>query len=152
MNARKWMMEYGVAMVLAFLLAMVLGQIPLFRETAVGKLRASDLVQFIGYGGALAIAWMGARQLAKKSPEELAWLAPFQAIILPLVTLLVVAIGYGVSLFVAGPFLGKSGKTPYNWVFIAGIVSCSAWLILNWVKKCAVLVAEKDSRKLQKGA
>ena len=25
MNARKWMMEYGVAMVLAFLLAMVLG-------------------------------------------------------------------------------------------------------------------------------
>jgi hypothetical protein len=40
----------------------------------------------------------------------------------------------------------------YNWVFIAGIVSCSAWLILNWVKKCAVLVAEKDSRKLRKAA
>ncbi|MBH0180772.1 MAG: hypothetical protein HP490_03595 [Nitrospira sp.] len=152
MNARKWMMEYGVAIVLAFFLALVLGQIPLFRETAVGKLRASDLVQCIGYGGALAIAWMGARQLATKPPEEWLWLAPFRAIILPLATLLVVAIGYGVSLFVAGPFLGKSGKMAYNWVFIAGIVSCSAWLILNWVRKCAVLVAEKDSRKLRNAA
>jgi hypothetical protein len=118
----------------------------------VGKLRASDLVQFIGYGGALVIAWMGARQLATKPPEEWPWIAPFQAIILPLATLFAVTIGYGVSLFVAGPFLGKSGKMAYNWVFITGIVSCSAWLILNWAKKCAVLVAEKDSRKLRKAA
>jgi len=152
MNARKWMMEYGVAMALAFLLAVVLGQIPLFRETSVGKLRASDLVQFIGYGGALAVAWMGARQLAKKPPEEWTWIVPFQAIILPLATLLAVAIGYAVSLFVAGPFLGKSGKTAYNWVFITGIVTCSAWLIVNWVKKCASLVADSDSRKLRKAA
>jgi hypothetical protein len=152
MNARKWMMEYGVAMALALLLALVLGQIPLFRETAVGKLRASDLVQFIGYGGALAVAWMGARQLAKKPPEEWAWIVPFQAIVLPLATLLAVTIGYAVSLFVMGPFLGKSGKTVYNWVFIAGIVACSVWLIVNWVKKCASLVAETDSRKLRKAA
>ena len=152
MNARKWMMEYGVAMALALLLALVLGQIPLFRETAVGKLRASDLVQFIGYGGSLAVAWMGARQLAKKPPEEWAWIVPFQAIILPLATLLAVAIGYAVSLFVMGPFLGKSGKTVYNWLFIAGIVACSVWLIVNWVKKCASLVAETDSRKLRKAA
>lgn len=152
MHARKWMMEYGVAMVLALLLAMVLGQIPLFRETAVGKLRASDLVQFLGYGGVLVMAWMGARQLATKPPEDWPWIIPFQAIILPSVTLIAVAIGYGVSLFVVGPFLGKSGKVAYNWVFIVGIVSCSAWLILNWVKKCAVLVAEKDSRELRKAA
>ncbi|MDH5253889.1 MAG: hypothetical protein OEW25_11235, partial [Nitrospira sp.] len=77
---------------------------------------------------------------------------PFQAIILPLATLLAVAIGYAVSLFVAGPFLGKSGKTAYNWVFITGIVACSAWLIVNWVKKCASLVADSDSRKLRKAA
>ena len=53
MKARTWMMEYGVAIVLTFLFAVILGQIPLFRETAVGKLHASDLVQFIGYGGAM---------------------------------------------------------------------------------------------------
>ena len=152
MNARKWLMQYGVAMAMALSLAVVLGQIPLFRETAVGKLRASDLVQFIGYGSALGIVWMGAHQLAKKPPEEWPWIAPFQAIILPLATLLTIAIGYTVSLFVAGPFLGKSGKTAYSWIFIAGIVWCSGWLIVNWVKKCASLVAETDSRKLRKAA
>jgi hypothetical protein len=37
-------MEYGVALALAALIAMIFEQIPLFQETSVGKLRASDLV------------------------------------------------------------------------------------------------------------
>ena len=37
MKARKWMMEYGVAMVLTFLFAVILGHIPLFHETTVGN-------------------------------------------------------------------------------------------------------------------
>jgi hypothetical protein len=52
MKAKQWMMEYGVAMMLAILLAVVLGHLPLFRDTAVGKLHASDVVQFMGYGTA----------------------------------------------------------------------------------------------------
>jgi hypothetical protein len=152
MKARKWMMEYGVAMVLAFVLAVIFGQIPLFRETAVGKLHASDLVQFVGYGGALVIAWLGARQLAKNPPEEWKWLSPFQGIVLPLATLLTVSISYGVLLFAVEPFLGRMGKTVYNWVFITAIVASSIWLILSWVQKCAPLVAATDSRRLRKAA
>jgi hypothetical protein len=152
MNARKWMMEYGVAMGLAFLLAVTLGQIPLFRETAVGKLHASDLVQFVGFSGTLVIAWMGARQLASNPPAEWKWIAPFQAIILPLATLLAVSLCYGVLLLAVGPFLGKSGKTAYNWFFIAAIVASSVWLIFTWAKKCAPLVAATDVRKLRKAA
>jgi len=145
-------MEYGVALILAFLFAVILGQIPLFRETAVGKLRASDLVQFIGYGGALVIAWLGARQLAKNPPEEWKWLSPFQGLVLPLATLLTVSICYGVLLYAVDPFLGKSGKATYNWIFIAAIVASSIWLILSWVQKCAPLVAAMDSRRLRKAA
>jgi hypothetical protein len=152
MNAREWMMKYGVAMVLAILLAAIMGQIPLFRETFVGKLRASDLVQFIGYSGALVTAWMGAGRLAQQPPEEWKWIAPFQGIVLPLATLLVVTVGYAVLLLPLAPFLGKTGKMGYNWFFIAAIVSSSAWLIFSWVKKCAPLVEEKDSRKLRKAA
>jgi hypothetical protein len=48
MTARKWMMEYGVAMVLTCMCAVILGHISLFRETTIGKLHASDLVQCIG--------------------------------------------------------------------------------------------------------
>jgi hypothetical protein len=153
MNARKWMVKYGVAMILAALLAAIMGQIPLFRETLVGKLRASDLVQFIGYTGALAMAWMGACRLAQQPPDEWKWIVPFQGIVQPLAALLVITAGYLVLLLPLAPFLGKTGKTVYNWLFIAAIIGSSTWLIYGWVKKCAPLVEEQeDSKKLRKAA
>jgi hypothetical protein len=152
MNARKWMMEYGVAMVFTVLSTMVLGHIPLFRETAIGKLHASDLVQFIGYGGALVIAWLGARQLAAEPPDEWKWLTPYRALILPMTTLAIVALSYGVLLYVCDPFFSKTGKGIYNWIFIIGIVASTAWLIVTWVRKCAPQVAAVESRRLRKQA
>lgn len=145
-------MKYGVALFLAFLLAMILGQVSLFRETSVGKLRASDLVQFIGYSGALVIGWLGARELARNLPEEWKWMIPIQGLVVPLATLLAIAFAYGVLLFALDPFLGRPGKVIYNWVFIAAIVADSIWLILSWVWKCAPLVAAIESRKLRKAA
>lgn len=152
MNARRWMLEYGVAMVLAFLLASILGQIPLFRETSIGKLHASDLVHFIGYSGAAVTAWLGARQLADNPPQEWKWLAPFQAMILPLASLILVSLCYWVLLFPLGPFLGKIGKAIYNWSFVTAIISGSVWLVFSWVRRCAPLLAAKDIRKLRKAA
>jgi hypothetical protein len=152
MKARKWMMEYGVAMVLTFLFAVILGHIPLFRETAIGKLHASDLVQSIGYGGALVIAWFGARQLAAEPPDDWKWLMPYRALILPVTTIAIVAISYGVLLYVCDPFLSKSGKGIYNWMFIICIVATSAWLIVTWVRKCAPQVVAVESRRLRKQA
>ncbi|MGC4099678.1 MAG: hypothetical protein QM706_21515 [Nitrospira sp.] len=152
MAARKWMVQYGVAMLMAFLLAMILGQISLFRETSIGKLRASDLVQFLGYGGSLAIGWLGARELAKNPPTEWKWIVPFQGVVVPLATLLSIAMAYGVALFALDPFLGKSSRAVYNWVFIVAIVADSVWLILSWVWKCAPLVSAIESRKFRKAA
>jgi hypothetical protein len=152
MKARKWMMEYGVAMVMAIFFAAVLGHLPLFRETTVGKLHASDLVQFIGYGGALVIAWFGARQLVAEPPDDWKWIMPYKALILPATTLMIVAVAYGVLLYVCHPFLSKGGKGIYNWIFIVGIVSTSAWLIFAWVQKCAPQVTAEDSRRLRKQA
>ena len=152
MNARKWMMQYGMAMVLTSVFAVVLGHIPLFRETTIGKVHASDLVQCIGYGGALVIAWFGARQLAAEPPDDWKWLMPYLALILPVTALVIVAISYGVLLYVCDPFLNKSGKAIYNWIFIVAIVASSVWLILSWVQQCAPLVAALNSRKLRKAA
>jgi hypothetical protein len=152
MKARTWMMEFGVAIILTGLFAMILGHIPLFRETAVGKLHASDLVQFFGYGGAMVIAWFGARQLSAELPDEWKWLMPYRALILPVVTLAMVAIAYGVLLYVCEPFMNKSGKTVYNWFFIAGIVAASVWLIMTWAMKCAPQLAAMESRRLRKAA
>jgi hypothetical protein len=152
MKARKWMMEYGVAMLLAVLFAAVLGHLPLFRETAVGKLHASDLVQFLGYGGALVIAWFGARQLAAEPPDDWKWLVPYRALILPVTTLGMVGLAYGVLLYACGPFLSKSGKDIYNWAFVIGLIAACAWLIVTWVQKCASQVAAMDARRLRRAA
>ena len=152
MKAKKWVMEYGVAIVLAVCFAAVLGHVPLFRETTVGKLHASDLVQFMGYGGALIIAWFGARQLAAEPPDDWKWLVPYRALILPVTTLMMVAVAYAVLLYVCDPFLGKAAKGIYNWIFVIGIVSASIWLIVTWVQKCAPQAAAAESRRLRKQA
>jgi hypothetical protein len=152
MNARKWMMEYGVAMVLTFVFAVVLGHISLFRDTTIGRLHAADLVQFIGYGGALVIAWFGARHMAAEPPDDWKWLVPYRALILPVTTLAIAAIAYHVLLYVCDPFLSKAGKGIYNWMFIIGIVAASAWVIVTWARKCAPQVAAVESRRLRKQA
>ena len=145
-------MEYGVALALATLFAMFFDRFRCFEKPRVGKLRASDLVQFVGYSGSLVIGWLGARALARNPPAEWKWVALFQGLVVPLATLLTIAIAYGVLLFVLEQFLGKSGKTIYNWIFIAAIVVDSIWLILSWVWKCAPLVAAAESRKIRKVA
>jgi protein-S-isoprenylcysteine O-methyltransferase Ste14 len=73
-------------------------------------------------------------------------------LILPIITLAMVAIAYGVLLYVCEPFMSKSGKTVYNWFFIAGIVVSSAWLIMTWFMKCAPQVAAMESRRLRRAA
>ncbi|HKY73534.1 MAG TPA: hypothetical protein VJL88_16555 [Nitrospira sp.] len=150
MKARKWMMEYGVAMILAVLCALVLGHLPLFREATVGKLHASDLVQFLGYGGAIVLAWLGARQLAGEPPEDWKWLVPYRALILPTTTLVIVGLAYEVLLYACEPFLAKGGKDVYNWVFVVGLIACCAWLIMTWVQKCAPQAASMEARRMRK--
>ncbi|HET9575482.1 MAG TPA: hypothetical protein VFP04_03715 [Nitrospira sp.] len=152
MTARKWMMEYGVAMILAVLCAVILGHLPLFREATMGKLHASDFVQFIGYGGAIVLAWFGARQLAAEPPEDWKWLVPYRVLILPVTTLVIVGLAYDVLLYACEPFLSKSGKETYNWVFVVALIACCAWLIVTWVQKCAPQVAAMESRRLRKQA
>ncbi len=152
MKARKWMMEYGVGIVLAVLCALVLGHLSLFREAAIGKLHASDLAQFIGFGGAMVLAWLGARQLAMEPPEDWKWLVPYKAMILPIITLAMVGVAYGVLLFACEPFLSKSGKEIYNWVFVVGILAACIWVVVTWMQKCAPQVAAMESRRLRRVA
>ena len=77
---------------------------------------------------------------------------PYRALILPVTTLAIVTISYEVLLYVCDPFLSKSGKGIYNWMFVVGIVATSAWLIVTWVRKCAPEVAAEESSRLRKQA
>ena len=152
MKARDWMFQYGVAILLALLLGVILGHIPLFTETPLGstKLRAADVVQFLGYGGALLMLWLFGRQVAMHVPEGWKWLVPFRHLILPLTMLIVVTAAYGILQLIFGPFLQKTGKMIYNWIFVIGIASASIWLVVMWFLKSAPLVAALDMHRREK--
>jgi hypothetical protein len=65
---------------------------------------------------------------------------------------MIVGFAYEVVLYACEPFLGKSGKDVYNWLFVVGLVCSCAWLIVTWVLKCAPHVASMDGRRLRKAA
>ncbi len=149
MKTKGWIVQYGVAIILALLLGVILGHLPLFTGTTLGvaKLKASDVAQFLGYGGALLMFWLFGRHATLHFPEEWKRFSPFREMILPATTLIVVTAGYGVLLLVCGPFLGKTGKTIYNWLFVAGIVAAAVWLVATWFLKSAPLLGSLEIQK-----
>lgn len=155
MKARAWIIQYGVAIGLAIGLGLLLGSIPLFRETALGstKLKASDLAQFLGYGGALLMFWLCGRHAAEQIPTDWKWVNSLRHLFLPLTTLLVVTAAYGVMLLLCGPFFDKTGRAIYNWLFVIGISSSALWVVLTWFLKSASLVASVEMpRKVKRQA
>jgi hypothetical protein len=143
---RAWMIQYGVAIIMASLIGVVFGNIPLFKQTSVGTthLRAADIIQFIGYGGALVLLWLLARQVASVVTVDLKWSHALRHLLVPTMTLVVLCGAYGVLLLVCGPFLSKAGRTIYNWLFVTGISGVAVWMVITWFTKSARLIADFD--------
>ncbi len=134
MQRQMRLIQFGSAMALALILGATLGHLPLFAETALGhaRLHASDIAQFLGYGGALVMLWMLCRELAIPQHEDNPKLAFVSHLVMPLATLIVVSLGYRVLLFVAGPFLGPAGRRVYDWIFVLGMIATAIWLTVAW--------------------
>lgn len=45
---------------------------------------------------------------------------------------------------VLNPFLGKTGKGVYNWLFVIGIVSAALWVVIAWYAKAAPLLQKLE--------
>ena len=129
-----WLVQYGSGIIFALLLGVILGSIPLFKETSLGntKLTASGIVQFMGYGSALLLLWLLGQRVAMELREEGKGLSFLRQVITPLVTVIVVSAGYNVVWLLVGPFLGPTGKTIYNWLFVVGIIGSASWLAVVW--------------------
>jgi hypothetical protein len=135
-----WVGHYAVGILIALLLGAVLGSLPLFHQSLFpSKLRASDLVSFMAYGGALLMFWLVGQRAAAQLEQEktLVFLRP---LIMPVVHLIVLTVGYMVLLLVIGPFLDQTAKSFYNWIFIVGIVGASLWLTLAWLRQSVPLL------------
>ena len=55
-----WMSRYILVIVISLVFGGAIGEFALFKQTTLGtpKLSASQLVQFMGYGGALLLLWL----------------------------------------------------------------------------------------------
>ncbi len=127
----QWVVRYAAVILIAVVLAAVLGSMGLFETTTVGrKLSAANIVRFLGYGGALAVFWLlGRRAVDTLAAQGGRW-SFLGTLILPFVTLIVVALAHNVGLLVLRPFFDADLRNLYNWLFIAGIVGSAGWLIV----------------------
>lgn len=127
----SWIVRYVIVVLLAVILAAVLGDMALFKATKFGKsgLSAARIAQFFGYGGALAVVWLLAQRAATLlDAREPLW-GIVKVILVPLATLIVVVCGQATGLLLLGPVLGKPGVQIYNWIAVLAIVVSAAWLL-----------------------
>jgi hypothetical protein len=126
-----WAGRYVAGIVVALILATAIGGMELFTKTMIGgKLSVGQVVRFLGYGTALAAFWMLGRRLTVVLRQRGDRWAFVQHLILPLVSLVVIAMSYTVALLVLAPLLNASMLNIFNWVAIAAILACAAWLVL----------------------
>lgn len=143
MNAGwNWVGRYVAVIVVSLVLAALLGHMDLFVNTKMGgKLTASHIVQFLGYGAALATLWvLGQRATIVLQRQEGKW-SVLQHLILPAVSLLVAALAYSVLLLLVKPFMDASLSSIFNWVFIVAILACAGWLVMAVLNQSASLTA-----------
>jgi hypothetical protein len=126
-----WAGRYVAGIVVALVLATAIGGMDLFAKTMItGKLSAGQMVRFLGYGTALAAFWMLGQRLTVVLRQRGGRWSFLQHLILPVVSLVVMAMSYTVALLVLGPLLGASLLNIYNWVAIVAILACAAWVVL----------------------
>lgn len=132
MNERwSWVIRYAVVIAAALILAAFFGDMALFKSTRFGKtgLNAARLVQFLGYGGALFVLWLLARRAAELLPGQDPRWGVVKSTLLPITTLIVIAVGQKVLLLLLGPLMTKAGLQIYNWLSITAIILSAAWLL-----------------------
>jgi transcriptional regulator with XRE-family HTH domain len=142
-----WLVQYGITVLLLLMLGSTATTIPLFKETAlVGtKLAASNLVAFLGYGGALLMVWLMSRKAwgqFVRNGSGFTFLRPLGA---PFTGLLGVSASYKLLLTLVGPFLGKADQLAYNWIFVFLILATTLWLIRTWFFKSAPLLESLET-------
>ncbi len=140
-NSWNWIGRYVAVIVVTLILGAALGGMDLFEKTTLfsGKLSASHLVRFLGYATALVAFWLlGQRATLVLRQQEGRW-SVLQHLILPVVSLIFVAVAYSVLSLLLKPFMAASLQNLYNWLFIFAILAAAAWLVMAVLNQSASL-------------
>ncbi len=145
-----WVGRYVAVIALSLILAGALGHMDLFEKTSVGgKLTAAHVVEFLGFGAALVLVWLLAQRATVVVQEQGGKAIAFVHLILPVASLVVVALAYSVVLLLIKPFLGATLTSVFNWLFIALILACAGWLVMAVLDKSAAMTELLAGKKAQ---
>lgn len=148
METWGWVIRYVVVIALALVLAAVLGHMSLFQKTSLGhKLHASNLAQFLGYGASLAMLWLIGRRATIVIIQQGGKLLLLQQLVLPIVSLIVLALAYPVLQLMVWPFMRGTLGSIVNWLFILLIMACAGWLVAAVFNKSAAVTAYLTGKK-----
>jgi hypothetical protein len=143
-----WIGRYVAVILLSLVLATAIGNMDLFVKTTIGgKLNASHIVQFLGYGAALVAFWVLGQRATMALQQYAGKWSFLQHLILPAVSLIVVSVAYSVLLLLLKPVMDAALHNIYNWVFIMGILACAGWLVMAVLNQSASLTALLTDRK-----
>ncbi len=155
-NSWFWIGKYLIVIAAALVLGAVLAGLEPFKSATIGTARigAGSLVRFVAHAGALALLWtLGYRhsgQLRQIGGRS----AHLASTVLALVTLIVIALAYGVLLQFISPFLGSDLKPYVDWAFILAILSAAGWLLWvlfadseAWIEAVGLDIGRNSSRK-----
>ena len=139
----NWVGRFIAVIVVALILANAIGSMDLFVKTFVieGKLSAAHLVRFLGYSTALGALWMLGQRATMSLQQHGGRWSFMQHLILPVVTLIVVASTNSVALLIMKPMMNTSLNNIYNWVFIVAILACAVWVVMAVLGQSASLTA-----------
>jgi len=132
-NGWTWIVRYAIACCLALVLAAVLGGSQLFQNARVtpNGPSAADLVRFFGEGAALVLLWLAADRAARSLPEDGRERSVARHALLPLATLVVLALAYPVPLLLLHPVMTDTAMMGYRWLFVLAITAAAVWLVLT---------------------
>jgi len=137
----SWVGRFVAVIVVALILAAAIGSMDLFAKTFVisGKLSAAHLVRFLGYSTALGALWMLGQRATMVLQQQGGRWSFMQHLILPVITLIVVASANSIALLILKPMMNASLNNIYNWVFIVAILACAAWVVMAVLGQSASL-------------
>lgn len=137
----SWVGRFVAVILVSLILAAAIGSMDLFIKTYViqGKLSAAHLVRFLGYSTALAALWMLGQRATMALQQHGGRWSFMQHLILPVVSLIVVASSNSIALLILKPMMDASLNNIYNWVFIVLILACAAWVVMAVLGQSAPL-------------
>lgn len=129
----NWMYGYLLLIVVCAVLGVSIGKLPAFQEARLvqGKVSAAVVAELLTTVGFIVFSWMLGRGLALRIREAGGPRAVLCDLLMPIVTLVAMAIAYVLLQRPLAPLLDETLSSLYARAFLLGTCACAVWLSMT---------------------